>query len=100
MFSDANSIFRADAVRALVAPLADPRVGGVAGDQVYKLHLIPSGILYPGTLCVIGNGVVVDPAVLCGELDHLEERGVSVEVVRLAPYCQPSFTYLLTITVK
>jgi adenylosuccinate synthase len=56
----------------------------VAGDQVYKLHLIPSGILYPGTLCVIGNGVVVDPAVLCGELDHLEERGVSVEGLRLS----------------
>ena len=56
----------------------------VAGDEVYKLHLIPSGILYPGTLCVIGNGVVVDPAVLCGELDHLEERGVSVAGLRLS----------------
>jgi len=56
----------------------------VAGDQVYKLHLIPSGILYPGTLCVIGNGVVVDPAVLCGELDDLEGRGVSVEGLRLS----------------
>ncbi len=56
----------------------------VAGDEVYKLHLIPSGILYPGTLCVIGNGVVVDPAVLCGELDTLEERGVSVEGLRLS----------------
>ena len=56
----------------------------VAGDQVYKLHLIPSGILYPGTLCVIGNGVVVDPAVLCQELDDLEERGVSVDGLRLS----------------
>src|SRR5207244_484687 len=35
VFSDANSSFRADAVRALVAPLADPEVGGVAGNQVY-----------------------------------------------------------------
>src|SRR5690606_4200382 len=33
----------------------------VAGDEVYKLHLVPSGILYPGTMCVIGNGTVVDP---------------------------------------
>ena len=36
----------------------------VRDDAVYKLHLIPSGILYPGKLCVIGNGVVVDPKVL------------------------------------
>jgi adenylosuccinate synthase len=56
----------------------------VSGGQVYKLHLIPSGILYPGTLCVIGNGVVVDPAVLCSELDHLEERDVSVDGLRLS----------------
>ncbi|MHC4211582.1 MAG: adenylosuccinate synthetase, partial [Planctomycetota bacterium] len=33
----------------------------VVGDQRYALHLIPSGILYPDKLCVIGNGVVVDP---------------------------------------
>ena len=34
----------------------------VAGAETYKLHLVPSGILYPGTLCVIGTGTVVDPA--------------------------------------
>jgi adenylosuccinate synthase len=56
----------------------------VAGDQVYKLHLIPSGILYPGTLCVIGNGVVVDPGVLCRELDDLSARGVAVDQLRLS----------------
>jgi adenylosuccinate synthase len=56
----------------------------VAGDEVYKLHLIPSGILYPGTLCVIGNGVVVDPAVLREELDGLDARGVSTEGLRLS----------------
>ncbi|MEQ9094134.1 MAG: adenylosuccinate synthetase, partial [Miltoncostaeaceae bacterium] len=43
----------------------------VAGDEVYKLHLVPSGILFPGTLCVIGNGTVVDPWVLCEELEGL-----------------------------
>lgn len=42
----------------------------------YIFHLIPSGILYPGTLCVIGNGVVVDPASLIGEMDHLQKQGV------------------------
>ncbi len=41
----------------------------VVGDAEYKLHLIPSGILYPNTKCVIGNGVVVDPKVLIEELD-------------------------------
>ena len=56
----------------------------VAGDEVYKLHLVPSGILYPGTLCVIGNGTVVDPAALCKEIDGLEERGISVDTLRLS----------------
>jgi len=56
----------------------------VAGDEVYKLHLIPSGILYPETTCVIGNGVVVDPAVLCGEIAELEQRGVDVSRLRLS----------------
>ena len=56
----------------------------VAGDEVYKLHLVPSGILYPGTLCVIGNGTVVDPGALCEELDSLEERGVSLGTLRIS----------------
>ena len=56
----------------------------VADDQVYKLHVVPSGILYPGTLCVIGNGVVVDPGALCEEIDGLEERGVSLDTLRLS----------------
>ena len=47
----------------------------VRGDEVFKFHLIPSGILYPGTTCVIGNGVVIDPSVLIGEIDGLKERG-------------------------
>lgn len=40
------------------------------------LHLIPSGILHPGKVCVIGNGVVVDPEVLCGEIDQLKANGL------------------------
>jgi adenylosuccinate synthase len=56
----------------------------VTGDEVYKLHLIPSGILYPDTTCVIGNGVVVDPAVLCGEIAELEQRGVDVSRLQLS----------------
>src|SRR4051794_30372945 len=48
----------------------------VVGDEKYALHLLPSGILTPGVTPVIGNGVVVDPAVLCTEIDALEARGV------------------------
>src|SRR2546428_2111199 len=44
----------------------------------FKLHLVPAGIFYPDKLCVIGNGVVVDPEVLLQEIAELEERGVSV----------------------
>ncbi len=44
----------------------------------FVFHLIPSGILYPGTLCIIGNGVVVDPAVLIEEMDGLQAKGVRV----------------------
>src|SRR5919197_1373127 len=56
----------------------------VRGDDVYKLHLIPSGILYPGTICAIGNGVVVDPKVLIGEIDALRRRGVDVSGLRIS----------------
>jgi len=48
----------------------------VVGDQKYALHLLPSGILSPGCTPVIGNGVVVDPAVLLSELSGLNKRGV------------------------
>lgn len=48
----------------------------VIGDQKFALHLLPSGILSPNCVPVIGNGVVVDPAVLVAELDGLEARGI------------------------
>jgi adenylosuccinate synthase len=48
------------------------------GDQKYVLHLVPSGILHPGKISVIGNGVVVDPVALLGEIEHLRERGVTI----------------------
>ncbi len=55
------------------------------GGETYKLHLIPSGILYPGTLCLIGSGVVLDPKVLLGEIDTLAAKGVSCENLRIDP---------------
>lgn len=48
------------------------------GEKQYKLHLIPSGILYGNKLNVIGNGVVVDPKALFEEIDYLENLGVKV----------------------
>jgi len=50
----------------------------VVGEEKYVLHLVPSGILYPGKKCIIGNGVVLSPEVLFEEIDHLRQRGVYV----------------------
>ena len=55
----------------------------VVGDKEYKLHLIPSGILYEDKLNVIGNGVVVDPKALFEEIDYLEGVGVKVTPEKL-----------------
>jgi adenylosuccinate synthase len=56
----------------------------VRGDEVFKFHLIPSGILYPGKLCVVGNGVVVDPGVLAEEIDALRRSGVDISGLRIS----------------
>ncbi|GAA2637953.1 adenylosuccinate synthase [Streptomyces axinellae] len=56
----------------------------VVGDQKYALHLLPSGILSPGCVPVIGNGVVVDPSVLLSELSGLNERGVDTSKLLLS----------------
>ena len=47
----------------------------------FKLHLIPSGVFYPGCICVIGNGVVVNPEIFVSERDELNKRGVSTDKV-------------------
>jgi len=62
-------------------------------DQEFRLHLVPSGILYPGTICVIGNGVVVDPGALVDELDHLEARGVDTSGLRISDRAHIIFPY-------
>jgi len=56
----------------------------VRNGETWKLHLMPSGILYPGKLCVIGNGVVIDPKVLTDELDELRQRGVDTSGLRIS----------------
>ena len=63
------------------------------GGEEYKLRLLPSGILYPGTLCVIGNGVVVDPEVMLEEMDAMQKRGVDVSGIRLSNRAHIVFPY-------
>lgn len=56
----------------------------VAKGEEFKLHLIPSGILYSDKTCLIGNGVVVDPKVLLEELNYLAERKVKIGKLRIS----------------
>ncbi|HET7677655.1 MAG TPA: adenylosuccinate synthase [Candidatus Limnocylindrales bacterium] len=56
----------------------------VLGDEVFKLHLVPSGVLYPHITPVIGNGVVVNPRTLLDEMHMLEERGIDASRVRVS----------------
>ncbi|MFM7059699.1 MAG: adenylosuccinate synthase [Actinomycetes bacterium] len=56
----------------------------IVDGEVFKLQLVPSGVLYAGVTPVIGNGVVVDPAVLIAELDMLNAKGVDTSRLRLS----------------
>jgi adenylosuccinate synthase len=56
----------------------------VRDGETFKLHHVPSGILYEGKISVIGAGCVVDPALLVEEIDGLEARGISTEGLRLS----------------
>ncbi len=56
----------------------------IVNGEVFKLQLVPSGVLYPHVVPVIGNGVVVDPAVLIAELDMLSAKGVETARLRLS----------------
>ena len=52
-------------------------------DKVHKLHLIPSGIVQPHTKCVMGSGMVINPAALLSEMDELLRLGIEVNPGRL-----------------
>src|SRR5919106_5138909 len=56
----------------------------VRDGEEYKFHLIPSGILYPGKACAIGNGVVIDPQVLLGEIEGLKRRNVDISGLKIS----------------
>lgn len=51
----------------------------VVGMEEFILHLIPSGVLHKGKQCIIGNGVVIDPAALIEEMDGLASRGIAID---------------------
>jgi adenylosuccinate synthase len=65
----------------------------VVQDQTFKLHLIPSGILYPETECIIGSGTVIDPEILIEELDTVEALGVSTKNLRIAQTAHITMPY-------
>ena len=65
----------------------------VVDDQVLKLHLIPSGILYPDTVCLIGSGTVVDPKVMLGELDMLIANGIDISGLKLSSTAHVTMPY-------
>jgi adenylosuccinate synthase len=56
----------------------------VRNGETWKLHLIPSGILHRGKLCMIGNGVVIDPKVLTDELEELSRRSIDTSSLRIS----------------
>lgn len=56
----------------------------IVGDQEYKFHLIPAGILNPETVCVVADGVVIDPGVLVKEIDGIRQRGVSTDNLHIS----------------
>lgn len=55
----------------------------VNGEE-YKLRLLPSGILYKGTLCVLGNGVCINPKVLLQEMNAMQQRGIDISGIRIS----------------
>ena len=56
----------------------------VVGDKTYKLRLLPSGILYKGKVCVLGNGVVIDPKVFLAEMDDMARQGIDLSQLRIS----------------
>lgn len=74
----------------------------VVKDQTFKLHLIPSGILYPETDCIIGSGTVIDPKVLIQELDQLAQLGVSTHNLMISETAHVTMPYhrLLDVAVE
>jgi len=69
----------------------------VVGDKKYALHLIPSGILYPNTINIIGNGVVFDPEGFLKEIEKLEEQGIPTDNIKISDRAHVILPYHRTI---
>ena len=65
----------------------------VVAEQTFKLHLIPSGILYPKTECIIGSGTVIDPQVLIEEIEQLKALGVTVDNLNISQTAHITMPY-------
>lgn len=65
----------------------------VIGEEVFKLHLIPSGIFFKEVVCVIGNGVVIDPGVLLEEIHTLKGKGCSADNLKISSQAHVIFPY-------
>ncbi len=65
----------------------------VVKGQTFKLHLIPSGILYPDTKCIIGSGTVIDPQVLIAELDQIESLNISTRNLLISETAHVTMPY-------
>lgn len=69
----------------------------VIGEEVYKFHTVPVGVLYDGVTAVIADGVVLDPAVFVGEIGELANRGVTADRIRISGKCHVLMPYHKTL---
>ena len=69
----------------------------VVDEETYKFHLIPSGILYPGKICIIGNGTVINPEVLAQEIADLKDKGINTENLYISPLAHITLPYHIDI---
>lgn len=69
----------------------------VVDGEKYKFHLIPSGMLYPNKICVIGPGTVIDPKVLIEEIEDLKARGIDVSGLKISAAAHVTMPYHLAI---
>lgn len=65
----------------------------VTGGKAYPLRLMPSGIMYLGTICIVGTGVVVDPKSLLEEMENLEKQGIDAKHLQISTRAQVVFPY-------
>ena len=65
----------------------------VTGGKAYPLRLMPSGIMYPGTICIVGTGVVVDPKSFLEEMEKLEAQGINAKHLQISTRAQVVFPY-------